>query len=278
MGEEITTYTIDLMNDISELINKFSNIKEIYLFGSRAYRTNSTRSDIDLIVFSDELIPPASINEFHKEHLYLDIFVGNNIAITSSINGSLITKRGDKDLVEQLDAVLLWSSEKGFENKEYCCQTIFSGQNFFGSLHPFDDGFLEFKRKINRPMLGNECLFFFQESMVDFVNKCYFSCMSMIGLACECIVDKLVETCSNKYLSETSGNFIQDYCHNRESAKTKIHGLDDYFKAEKSFFDGLNFKELDEKMSMFNIIRKYRNNADHPLGYKFDRKDCDRVY
>ena len=38
---------------IDELINKFPSISSIFLFGLRAYKTNSTRSDIDLIVHSD---------------------------------------------------------------------------------------------------------------------------------------------------------------------------------------------------------------------------------
>ena len=44
-----TTEIIDLKDIIDELVKGFPQITDIYLFGSRAYKTNSTRSDIDLI-------------------------------------------------------------------------------------------------------------------------------------------------------------------------------------------------------------------------------------
>ena len=42
----------NLKEVVKYLIQRFPSILEIYLFGSRAYKTGSLRSDIDLLVYS----------------------------------------------------------------------------------------------------------------------------------------------------------------------------------------------------------------------------------
>jgi len=42
----------DLKEIIAAITSRFNNILKIYLLGSRAYKTNSLRSDIDLLVYS----------------------------------------------------------------------------------------------------------------------------------------------------------------------------------------------------------------------------------
>lgn len=49
-------YTWNL-KDIIDFIKEKIQIKKIYLFGSRAYKTGSSVSDIDLLVVMDKLIP-----------------------------------------------------------------------------------------------------------------------------------------------------------------------------------------------------------------------------
>ena len=51
--------TIDLKKNIDELTKLF-HIEKIYLFGSRAYGTNSTRSDIDLTILALD-VPNANL-------------------------------------------------------------------------------------------------------------------------------------------------------------------------------------------------------------------------
>ncbi len=40
-----------LINEIIDVCNKYSNVKKVVLFGSRARKDNSDRSDIDLAVY-----------------------------------------------------------------------------------------------------------------------------------------------------------------------------------------------------------------------------------
>jgi predicted nucleotidyltransferase len=45
-----------IVNEIVEICNKHEDIKKVVLFGSRAREDNSPKSDIDLAVYSDNLI------------------------------------------------------------------------------------------------------------------------------------------------------------------------------------------------------------------------------
>ena len=270
---------INLRNNIREIIELYENVNSIYLFGSRAYKTNSTRSDIDLIIFSDEIIPALKINSYHKEHEYIDIFTGTGKSINSVTNGSTIIKKGIKSITKQLDAVLLWSKKRGYCNESFYNQSIYTKQRFYPSSRGYDDEFSNFKLKINNPVLSDECCFFFQESMVDYVNECYASCVSMMGLACENLINQLFYSISVKYSRDGfTTPFINDYCSGSNNAKPKIEGIINYIKDNKAFFGGAGFTQLNEKMCFFDVVRQYRNNADHPLGYTFSKEDCNRLY
>lgn len=279
MEYDVNIKEIDLRNNIREMIESFKSVKAIYLFGSRAYKTNSTRSDVDVIVFSDFNIPPIIINNYHKNHEYIDIFAGSGKAINSITNGSTIIKRGLKSLVRQLDAILLWSSKKGYCNEAFYKQSIFAKQRFYPSSHGWDDEFSNFKKKINNSLLSDECSFFLQESTVDYINGSYASCVSMLGLACECLINQLFDSCSKKYIRDGfTTPFLNSYCSGIDKAKLKIEGIINYINDNKSFFDGCGFCQLKEKMCFFEVVRQYRNNADHPLGYTFSKEDCNRLY
>ena len=112
----------DLNEIITEITTTCPDIKQIYLFGSRAYQTNSLRSDIDLLAFTDgAMLNDAEINDWLPfEYPPVDLFWSyDGLVAKSAANGSAITFRKDdpkkyKDLPEQLDAILLWDMEHGF--------------------------------------------------------------------------------------------------------------------------------------------------------------------
>ena len=273
--KSIQTKKVNLKDDISELQNRFSSISKIYLFGSRAYKTNSTRSDIDLIIVADKQIPTSDLQVFRETHKYLDLFVGDNSSVLSIANGACIRKRGLKSLIKQLDAVLLWSKKHGFANECYLEQFVFEAQQFFDSAMPYPKQFISLKSKLNNPLLSPECQFYFQESLVDFVNECFLSSVAMFGLACECMIDDLSCKCTNKYQAdEPSKTWRHEYSNDSDTAKSKLLGLEKYFVDYKRDFRGYGFTELDISIRAFDVVRNYRNNADHPLGYTFTYDDC----
>lgn len=110
----------NLQEIINEIVNKHTEIEEIYLFGSRGYKTGSLRSDIDLLAITPEPIPLSEINEWLPFVFpSVDLFISfDEITATSAANGSYIKKRDEVSLVEQLDGVALWKKEKGF-NKDF---------------------------------------------------------------------------------------------------------------------------------------------------------------
>lgn len=112
----------DLKEITEELTERIPEIEEIYLFGSRAYNTNSLRSDIDLLAFTNNKpIKEAQINDWLPvEYPPVDLFHSYDKKTARSIaNGSSICLReNDKasyqDLPEQLDAIKLWDKTNGF--------------------------------------------------------------------------------------------------------------------------------------------------------------------
>lgn len=106
-----------LKDEINKLISKFSSIRAIYLFGSRAYKTNSIRSDIDLLIYCSE---PISLQEFPNIcHPAVDLFDTTSLQNARSYsNNSTVFKRDSYDsIIEQIDAKLLWDIENGYNNE-----------------------------------------------------------------------------------------------------------------------------------------------------------------
>lgn len=107
----------NLQEIISEIASNHNEIEEIYLFGSRGYKTGSMRSDIDLLAMTENPIPLSEINEWLPfEFPPVDLFVSyDKTTATSAANGSYIRKRSEETLVEQLDGICLWRKGKGFD-------------------------------------------------------------------------------------------------------------------------------------------------------------------
>lgn len=93
-------------------------IDAIYLFGSRRFRTDSVRSDIDIFFETNEHIKPSHIRTFiDKNCQALDIFVLARGKAMSAINESYICGDNNSDILNQCSAVKLWSKEIGLETE-----------------------------------------------------------------------------------------------------------------------------------------------------------------
>ena len=276
---DIQIETINLKENIDELTNQFS-IDKIYLFGSRAYGTNSTRSDIDLIIVGEN-IPSVSIIQYHDSNECLDIFIGSHKSIHSPVTGATIEKRGILNIYKQLDAKLLWSKKDGYikENEKYLNQNIYLNQSFLASAIPYAEEFLNLKREINDPDIPNECQIYLNESLASYSHNCYTACVAMLGCAYECIINELITACEKKNTNDnpTDTSFESDI-KSKTKAKQRMEGIKDYLKRDVRFYKGLGFDKIDETFNMFDLIRQYRNNADHPTNFQFEKEYCEALF
>ncbi|WP_296261884.1 nucleotidyltransferase family protein [uncultured Phocaeicola sp.] len=111
------------LKDLIRPLTQIDTIKEIYIFGSRAYNTGSLRSDIDILVYAPDGVTQYEIAQIIKKEKALDIFeTTNKIEARSFANDSRLRR---DDLVKTLDALLLWEREDGFKEEALChFQTI----------------------------------------------------------------------------------------------------------------------------------------------------------
>ena len=113
----------DLKEIIDDLIVHHPKIQSIYLFGSRAYRTNSMRSDIDILAITEGILAISDVNSWlHDKYPPVDLFLSyDEKNATSAVNGSVVFFRNNgkhNSLIEQLNAIKLWDIENGL-SKEY---------------------------------------------------------------------------------------------------------------------------------------------------------------
>lgn len=276
---DIQIETINLKENIDELTNQFS-IDKIYLFGSRAYGTNSTRSDIDLIIVGEN-IPSVSIIQYHDSNECLDIFIGSHKSIHSPVTGATIEKRGILNIYKQLDAKLLWSKKDGYikENEKYLTQNVYLNQSFLASAIPYAEEFLNLKKEINNPDISNECQIYLNEALASYSHECYTACVAMLGCAYECIVNELIDVCEKKNTNDNpSDTLFESNIKSKTLAKQRMEGIKDYLKQDARFYKGLGFDKIDETFNMFDLIRQYRNNADHPSGFQFKKEYCETLF
>lgn len=124
MGVIMETKRWDLKEIIGDIVSKHSSVEKIYIFGSRAHKTNSRRSDIDLLVHFNEGIDNNSILEWVREkYPPVDIFKTYDLRIAESIvNTSVLSSKTSEDLNDYINAILLWDKEnelnEQFENWE----------------------------------------------------------------------------------------------------------------------------------------------------------------
>jgi predicted nucleotidyltransferase len=266
---------IDLKKDIEDLVAKFGATK-VYLFGSRGYNTGSTRSDVDIIIETDQKITMTNFEYFYEKHKYLDLFCIEGNTIKSVVTGASIN---NEDGLDHLNPVLLWSKEKSYQNQSFYKQNIFTSQSFSPSVMPHPKAYGNLKMKINHLTLPSkdDIQFYFQEALVDYDNETYISAISMIGCACERIVDDLIVACKkkNSYDNPNDTTFQSDI-ESKTLARQRLIGIQNYCcNGKNKLFFKKYVKNIDDVFSMFEIIRQYRNDADHPSGFAFYQSDCD---
>lgn len=116
MSNRADTRIIDLKTHI-ESLSKINSVLEIYLFGSRAFKTGCLSSDIDILIYFDSregIDNDALLNVRDTEHA-LDLFKTHDKTYAESLcNGSHIT---DSHLISALHARLLWTKETGYNEE-----------------------------------------------------------------------------------------------------------------------------------------------------------------
>ena len=104
----------DLAQLADELGEKFQEIRELHLFGSRKFRTGSVRSDVDILVIATSSIQPHKLRKFICENCTaLDLFTVSGGRATSCQNESFIKAKTQKELIENLGAEKFWTRTDG---------------------------------------------------------------------------------------------------------------------------------------------------------------------
>ncbi|MBQ4677177.1 hypothetical protein H9X88_13025 [Aeromonas hydrophila] len=106
--------SIFFLTDLESLTDSFSTIEQIYLFGSRRYPYQSLRSDIDLLLITSDYIRPADLRTAIESEPTLDLFTVSGGTATSCANESYISYSTQQELIERLDATLIWDKKTGF--------------------------------------------------------------------------------------------------------------------------------------------------------------------
>jgi hypothetical protein len=114
---EATTYLVDLRDVLRALVTELPQPLEIWFFGSRAQRTGSKRSDVDLLIVDpDAALSTADLMEWllrdDEQRSPLDIFLSRDQRTADSVvNGSLL--KSETTVAEMVGGVLVWSRETG---------------------------------------------------------------------------------------------------------------------------------------------------------------------
>ena len=114
---EATTYLVDLRDVVRALVTELPQPLEIWFFGSRAQRTGSKRSDVDLLIVDpDASLSPAALMEWlaadDEQRSPLDIFLSRDPRTADSVvNGSVL--RSATTVVDMVGGVRLWSRDTG---------------------------------------------------------------------------------------------------------------------------------------------------------------------
>lgn len=131
--------TWNLKEIVTVLTQNIPDITDLYLFGSRAYKTGSVRSDIDLLALTTAPLTAPSINSWiHDKFPPADLFYSydNKVAISISNGSSIRIREKYANLPEQLDAIKLWDNKSGFSSFTDWNQEALEGFSFPMSIIP----------------------------------------------------------------------------------------------------------------------------------------------
>src|SRR5690242_8499331 len=96
--------SIDMVELVADLRDILTDAHDIYLFGSRRFKTGSVRSDIDLLVIMNGRITRAQAEEIWELEPYADVFYGGSGSAQSIVNESVIAASDTAALIAMLDA------------------------------------------------------------------------------------------------------------------------------------------------------------------------------
>jgi nucleoside phosphorylase len=106
---------VDLKCLIGKLGSDFPNISEVYIFGSRRFLTGSVRSDIDLLLVTDQDTVDYQLPKcVRRVEPYVDAFQAVGGTALSFANHSKIKQANRSDLLKEISALLLWSAANGW--------------------------------------------------------------------------------------------------------------------------------------------------------------------
>lgn len=118
--QKTTKFNLRLL--LETVVSAQPNIEEIYLFGSRAYRTGSLRSDCDLLVSTSAggNVRASDMREFAMQHCpALDFFIAVDGRAVSCMNDSYVYSASLEELTKKLDAIKLWTKANGFTDFQF---------------------------------------------------------------------------------------------------------------------------------------------------------------
>lgn len=108
------TTNLNLASVAQDLFQQFQQIEALYLFGSRRFRTGSTRSDIDLLVEVNGNLKPSDLRDHAIENFpAIDPFIVQDATARSCINDSYLAADTKAQLVTELKAVKFWTRSAG---------------------------------------------------------------------------------------------------------------------------------------------------------------------
>ena len=156
------------IKDLIQPITQIDTVEEIYLFGSRAYKTGSLRSDIDILVYAPKGIRQDDVLPIMEREKALDIFgTIDKKSARSFANDSLLIRN---DLIKVLDAKLLWTKNGNFDYsiEEYAKQKILRDYDYKMSAMPLytkeEEAFFE--------EFGLDCVFLIMPFKKELDNIC----------------------------------------------------------------------------------------------------------
>jgi nucleoside phosphorylase/predicted nucleotidyltransferase len=129
---------VQLRATLAALTESIPALDEIYLFGSRRHGSSSFRSDIDVLVRSEQSwLGPGVASTIWKVESFLDVFAADGGAAVSLANGSRIEAASFDDLVEMLDAVKIWAHGDWCGEQRYELQAVLKDAGpTYTNVHP----------------------------------------------------------------------------------------------------------------------------------------------
>ena len=286
-----TIVSFDLKDFINELISNFPNIEKVHIFGSRGYQTNSKRSDIDILLTptkNSPILDKTQLQIFQNRFPPVDLFINREYSAQSVVNNSEILKRTRKSLIKQLDAKCLWHKDDGFCNKHslYFTQEIIKHQEFHPSYIPQYDQFETFEAIIaSCSQITPVQSLYLEEAVKCYTNQCYLGFLSMMGTYYEDLLISFCNAYQNRvstqypaHLTYYANNVISQ--NNRLGAKKRLENLIDFIKSisnDFQYFKSNGIEAITEFETVFDIIRLYRNDIDHPNGIAYGAGHCDSI-